>query len=332
MNGIRVGERVDRSNKKISIKIDCKIDVSLLKNLNWIRKKLNISEIDIENNISIIKLNEYIKETKDELKKYVNSSGNYLNKDEVLELLDKEYISNKDLLKISIKNYQYTKLLSEAISDVTSTVLISKSEASIYMYLYQRGWVFSKRISPENIFWNIALNNNLKTEVLTPKNLDKIITKYFLEQNIDLNEIISSWEKPGFQERKHIFNECIWALNNNMYGVAIPTLIVQIEGILYSNYNDEVKNENKNGYWKVINAFKYVFDDKSEWEKAISYILTNDIYARFNGSFLERQDKENQYKSHTNRNEILHGIDINYMEDSCLLKIIMLLDAIHDVL
>lgn len=323
---------MERINKETTIKIDYKFDFNLLKELNYVRKKLNIREIDMDNSISIIKLNEYIKETKEELKKYIYSRESYFNKDEIIQLLNKESISNIDLLKVSIKNYQYTKLLNETISDVTTTILISKSKASIYMYLYQRGWVFSKRISPENIFWNIALNNNLKTDVLTPKNLDKIITKYFLEQNIDLKEIINSWEKTGFHERKHIFNECIWAINNNMYGVVIPTLIVQIEGILYSNYNNEIKNKSKNGYWKVINACKYAFDDKSEWEKAISYILINDIYAKFNGSFLERKDTENAYKSHTNRNEILHGIDINYMEDSYLIKIIMLLDAIHDIL
>lgn len=115
----------------------------------------------------------------------------------------------------------------------------------------------------------MAVNSNLKTEVVTLEKLDNIITKYFLEQNINLNEIISSLEKPGFKERKHIFDECIWAINNKVYGISIATLIVQIEGILYSNYSDEVKSENKNEYWKVINAFKYIFNDKSEWEKAI---------------------------------------------------------------
>lgn len=66
--------------------------------------------------------------------------------------------------------------------------------------------------------------------------------------------------------------------------------------------------------------------------ESYSYILTNDIYAKFNGSFLDSQERENAYKSHTNRNEILHEIDINYMKDSYLLKIVMLLDAINDIL
>ena len=224
------------------------------------------------------------------------------------------------------------KLLAEEIKDIDSKELLDKSDDSIYMYLYQRGWILSKRLNPKKIFLYVYINTNLENEILDPETLNKVIPLYLKSNNINLIDIINSWNHPYFLERKHIFNECIWAIENNMYFVAISTLLTQLEGVLYREFGNKVIEDNERGFWNVKRSLNYAFkEEDSSWRKAVHYILENDIYANFGESFLNNKGNS-KFKSNTNRNEILHGLNTNYGDESSLVKIVILLDAIHDIL
>lgn len=227
---------------------------------------------------------------------------------------------------------QYYEEIYEEIEDIILIKLLLKNESSIDTYFYNRGWIFSNRISPKDILVYIANITEFKLKKLDAKSLEEIILLYFKNKKIDLCGIIKSWNKKEFNNRNHIFAECLWAINNKKYAIAITTLIIQIEGVLYDKFGKIVKENNNKDWWKVKEAFDYVFNNSDSYCKHLKLMLKEDVYANFGKSYLDKSWQDNGYKTHTNRNEIVHGIDIKYNNEITLIKVIMLLDAIHNVL
>ncbi|MGL4107638.1 hypothetical protein [Clostridium sp. LP20] len=301
--------------------------------LNIAREGLGMDIIDSDDNLSIEDMLKYFNQVKEEAVDALSECDLYPNRDAIVEILEKDYIPPLDIIKIKNNNLRFAKLIQEDIEDINSKELLDKSDDSIYMYLYQRGWILSRNISPKKIFLYIYVNSQWGNELLRPENLNKIIPIYLKEKNISLIDIIESWDNKLFLERRHIFKECIWAIKEKKYYLAISTLLTQLEGILYSGYGSKVTENNQKGYWNVKQSLNYAFnDEKGSWYKAVHYILENDIYANFGKSFLNSYDENGGYKSNTNRNEILHGININYGDESSLVKVVMLLDALEDIL
>lgn len=309
------------------------IDNNIIEALNLAREGLGMNLIDSDNELTMMDISNYFSELKSQAVEALEECDDYPNRDAIVEILEKDYIPPLDIIKIKSNNLNFAKILQEEIKDINSKTLIDKSDDNIYMYLYQRGWIFSKKISPKKIFLYIYLNSQWGNELLRTENLNKVIPEYFIENNISLIGIIDSWTNECFKERKHIFNECIWAIREQKLYLAISTLLTQLEGILYRNYGKQVTTNNPKGYWNVKQSLGLAFkDEEGSWYKAVHYILENDIYANFGQSFLNRDSDTEGYRSNTNRNEILHGINVNYADESSLIKVVMLLDAIHDIL
>lgn len=307
-------------------------DEDIVTALNMARDGLGLNVIN-DNDLSIKNLAKYFTEIKEQAIDVLLDCDVYPNRDAIVEILKKDEMLPLDIIKIKSNNVMFAKLLQEEINDINSKELLDKSDDSIYMYLYQRGWILSRKISPKKIFLYIYVNSQWGNELLRPENLNKVIPMYLKENNISIINMISQWTHPYFKERVHIFDECIWAIREKKYYLAISALLIQLEGILYSAYGNKVKQENYKGYWNVKQSLNYAFnDEEGSWYKAVHYILENDIYANFGESFLNRKSNSSKYRSNTNRNEILHGININYGDESSLIKVIMLLDAIHDIL
>ena len=307
-------------------------NAEIISALNIAREGLGMDAIDSKDNLSIEEMLKCFNQVKEEAVEALSDCDLYPNRDAIVEILEKDYMPPLDIIKLKTNNLKFAKLIQEQIDDISSKELLDKSDDSIYMYLYQRGWILSKNISPKKIFLYIYINSQWGNELLRPENLNKVIPMYLKENNISLIEIIDSWNNKLFKERSHIFQECIWAIREKKYYLAISTLLTQLEGILYSGYGSQVTASNEKGYWNVKQSLNYVFnDEEGSWYKAVHYILENDIYANFGKSFLNSYDQNGGYKSNTNRNEILHGININYGDESSLVKVVLLLDALEDI-
>lgn len=252
----------------------------------------------------------------------------------MIELLDYEDTGIKWKIKyISyiLESVQYYEEIYAELEDIILTKLLLKNKSSIDTYFYNRGWIFINRISAKDILSYIGSINKYKLKKLDAKSLDEIILLYFKNKKIDLCKIIKSWNKKEFNNRRHIFAECLWAINNKKYAIVIATLIIQIEGVLYDKFGKQVK-ENNRDWWKVKESLDYAFNKSDNYCKHLKLMLQEDVYAGFGKSYLDKSWKDNEYKTHTNRNEIVHGIDIKYNNEITLIKVIMLLDAIHNML
>lgn len=311
-----------------------KENTEILSVLNLARDSFGLDELNSNEELNFADLFNSFNELKNQTIEALHECEIYPNRDEIIRILEKDYIPPLDIIKLKNNNYKFAKILQDEIDDVNSKELIEKPDENIYMYLYKRGWILSKRMNPEKIFLYIYVNSQWGDELLRADNLNKLIPMFFIENNISVIDIINSWNHNYFVKRKHIFNECIETINHKLYYCSISTLLTQLEGILYDAYGKKVTESDARGFWNVKKSFSYLFGDKEEndsWYKALHYILENDIYANFGESFLDNIDNNN-IKSNTNRNEILHGLNVNYGDYCSLLKVVMLLDAIHDIL
>ena len=160
------------------------------------------------------------------------------------------------------------------------------------------------------------------------------MVSYFKRNKIRCENIINKWSGKYFNSRKKVFDECVWAIRKKKYYSAIPTLLIQIEGIIRNIHLDKDDEEkynrdhtNSKGYTKYWNVKDYVSGNYLNWDKVLKDIIINDIFCKFDESYLNTDT----YKSNTNRNEILHGININYNYPSVLWKIVLILDFIYSI-
>lgn len=319
--------------KDLTLKINYQLNINI-KELNNIRKQFGLAEIDYINGIYLREINDHIQEVKESIKEYINNSNYIYKKERLIQILDDKNTDIKrqtKYIKYILESIEYYRDIYEQLEDVILETLLPKSESNIIIYFYNRGWVFSNRVSPKDILVDKKIYNKFNLEELDAETLDKIILLYFKNRKINLCKIIKSWNKKEFNNRKHIFDECMWAINNKKYAIAITTLIIQIEGVLYDRFSKIVKKSNKD-WWQVKQSFNYAFNKSDNNCKHLKLMLEDDVYAMFDKSFLDKSWKGNGYKTHTNRNEIVHGIDIKYNNEITLIKIVMLLDAIHDIL
>lgn len=343
---------------KPTMKLNIPMKFDAIGQLNNARISLGMSKIEKES-ITFAEIDAYMDEIKENIALKIANLINYPDKEELISILWEKPKTTIDMINFDLK---LTRIIAkevartEKILDAMQTLIdkyedftigkfISENDTNIYGYLYLRGWILSKKISPKQIFLDILEKNDIEsTLLLTPENLDKYIINYFKDNNIKCKSIINGWNKASFIDRKQIFQECIWAITNEKYYIAIPILLIQIEGIIYNKYGritkDRNKARNKNrkkdekqeGFWKIKESFDYLFKEKDEWSSWISAILLNDIYSNFGKSYLNSVWESIGYKSDTNRNEILHGININYNKESTLWKIVMILDSIHYII
>src|SRR5205085_12467235 len=68
---------------------------------------------------------------------------------------------------------------------------------------------------------------------ITPEALSQIIVDYVNHHDCaELVEVVDRWHVPSFEQRNVIFKDALWAHKEGRYILTIPTLVIQIEGIL----------------------------------------------------------------------------------------------------
>jgi len=272
------------------------------------------------------------------LKKIMNEFGlkynenenifqNFSTLEETFKNLNPDYtlISKDD--KPNIMNmfiYQMLKIniINKKIDNLQGSIIIGKTDKEINEYLAKRGWFLSNRIDLKYIKEYIGA---MKEKEIDDTIINKMFEDFFKENDYMLiYDAVESWKHPYFFKRKHIFKECMWAFKKNKDYLVPPTMYSQLEGIVRDIVEkDGYRISKYNG--GIIKAIEKVFNSRSSaLNDAIIDILSNDIFINWNAIKIDNFN--------ANRNKILHGIELRYGEKVNSIRIILMLDAIHDTL
>jgi len=75
---------------------------------------------------------------------------------------------------------------------------------------------------------------------MTPNLLTKKIVEYFNKHECkELEDIVNSWKLESFSNNKKIFQDALWAHKESKYTLTVPTLTIQVEGVIRS-YLDNI--------------------------------------------------------------------------------------------
>lgn len=256
-----------------------------------------------------------------------NDFKNFSTLKEALKKQDSDYDlvfkdSNASMMSMFMYKILKMNVISKEIDNLKGSIIIGKTDKEINEYLAERGWFLSNRIDLRYIKEYIGAKKEKEIDDII---INEIFEEFFKQDDYKLTyDVIESWKHPYFLKREHIFKECMWALKNNRDYLVPPTMYSQLEGIVRDIVEkDGYKISKYNG--GIIKAIEKVFNSKSSaLNNAIIDILSNDVFINWN------EIKINNFNA--NRNKILHGIELNYGEKVNSIRIILMLDAIHDIL
>ena len=159
--------------REIKIKINNQLKIE---ELNNIRKKFKLPQIDYTKGITLKEVICYIQQVKESIKNHINRADYIHNKERLIELLDYENTGIEWQMKyISyiLESIQYYEEIYAELEDIILTKLLLKNESSIDTYFYNRGWIFSNRISAKDILSYIGSINKYKLKKLNVKFLNE---------------------------------------------------------------------------------------------------------------------------------------------------------------
>jgi len=227
-------------------------------------------------------------------------------------------------------------------------LIINKLEIQIKM----QNELFSKHTEPDlekaneiliNNGWWFILSlpissciklNEVESDV-TPENLTKWIVDYHNKDNFKvLEEIVNKWDLKVFNENEEIFKEALWAHKKEKFVLTVPTLTIQVEGILrryfesisarsVNKYRNELKKECEN----AINENKLGGMMKFVRLKNLEFIdnKLNEFYGSFNDTNPRQLDD-------IHRHPLLHGQYLKYGTIEFSTKLFLILDMMHFIL
>lgn len=175
---------------------------------------------------------------------------------------------------------------------------------------------------------------------VTPDALTKIIVDSVNSDECgDLTDIVNAWTLPSYEARKAIFQDALWAHKEGKYTLTVPTLVVQVEGII----REFISSEDSFTSYRFP-AIKARFDQKFI---QITHTTTNPtlvtpeqlqgIINYYNLAALERLFTNYQPDAHVepadiNRHAASHGLWINYGTIEHSTKLFLLLDMLYSML
>ncbi|MFS0751736.1 hypothetical protein [Oceanobacillus sp. 1P07AA] len=159
---------------------------------------------------------------------------------------------------------------------------------------------------------------------LTAENIDHYMRSYYDSKEI-LN-IGSSWERnPMLKSRLSILRNVLMAHNLGMYGVSVPTIVSQFEGVLVDSY--EIKGIVNGKVIEIILENLLRSDESNEvWS------FDDEIYRYYDKNLLVKFKHGQEIQSDLSRHAILHGASTSYNKETTSLKAILLFDHITEKL
>ncbi|AUB54909.1 hypothetical protein BK007_01990 [Methanobacterium subterraneum] len=237
-----------------------------------------------------------------------------------------------DIPDISLEIDTALKPLKETLDKISPELIIQNLEKSAEI-MFENGWWLIPSM-PFPFYTQL-----IELKDINQKDLTDYLVKYHNEKDcIELDNLIISWKLDEFNEKKEIFEDALWAHKKSKFTLTVPTLTVQVEGVLRNYFDPEFKPQ-IDGYRKKLKK-KYTQTMKNKNEK-LSYVDIFDNFTKMqnikflkNGidTFTESFWGENPRDfDDIHRNALLHGQCKNYTREMST-KLFLFLDMIHYIL
>lgn len=187
-------------------------------------------------------------------------------------------------------------------------------------------FIIAKLGYPPNEKMDIATMRTIVTSYREDKELTEAVIDDFMCEYYDAEFITNTglkWEENHYlKNRIGILRNVIMAHNLGMYGVAVPAMISQFEGLLVKSYcvrgkvDSEILRIILRNLLKSSKVEKYEFDDV--------------ILKYYNKNLLANFYHGDKISSVISRHAILHGSDVDFNKEEVSLKAILLFDYISN--
>ncbi|HKQ06821.1 MAG TPA: hypothetical protein VJ464_16925 [Blastocatellia bacterium] len=224
----------------------------------------------------------------------------------------------------------------EGLQRAIKTINEMKAEmAKSSEVMYKHGWWVINDLPMSFYRVIIAHEGNLTAHDLT----QYIVGHFNSNECQELANIVQGWDASGFSERKKIFEDALWAHKEGKYTLTVPTLIIQIEGII----REFIKTEDAGFTAWRFETVKKRFTDKFvtlDTIPAADQISLDDVQAianYHNLAMLERIYVDYNPSNHAepgdvNRHAVSHGLWLTYSTVEASTRLILLLDMLHSML
>lgn len=151
------------------------------------------------------------------------------------------------------------------------------------------------------------------------KDIDNLMLNWHSPKIVE--NIFSDWKsKPWLHKRLSILKDAIWAHQNGLFTLSIPTLIPQIEGIIADNFriNEYLKASDYKKYFQSLLNEAILIKNRNE---NISIFFTSVLLANFfHGT---------KNIGPLSRHAVLHGGDVSYATQINSLRAILFINALN---
>lgn len=237
-----------------------------------------------------------------------------------------------DIPDISLEIDTALKPLKETLDKISPELIIQNLEKSAEIMFETNWWLIPSMPFP-------FYTQLIEFKDINQKDLTDYLVKYHNEKDcIELDNLIKSWKLDEFNEKKEIFEDALWAHKKSKFTLTVPTLTVQVEGVLRNYFDPEFKPQ-IDGYRRKLKK-KYTQTMKNKNEK-LSYVDIFDNFTKMqNIKFLKNcidtftesfwGEKPRDFDD-IHRNALLHGQCKNYTREMST-KLFLFLDMIHYIL
>ncbi|GLO66187.1 hypothetical protein [Oceanobacillus kimchii] len=153
---------------------------------------------------------------------------------------------------------------------------------------------------------------------------DNFMCAYYVSSK--LMSISETWERLSFlSERLPILRNVIMAHNLGMYGVSVPALVSQFEGVLVDGYKVKGFVDGRK-IATILDDLLTVKEEQGVWD------FNQEIHNYYKENLLVRFEHGKEIESDLSRNGILHGGDKFFNKEQVSLKAVLLFDYIANKL
>lgn len=156
---------------------------------------------------------------------------------------------------------------------------------------------------------------------LTIENIDKFMCSYYDSEMI--SRIGLNWEhRDELQPRLSILRNVIMAHNLGLYGVSVPAIISQFEGVLADGFKIKGKADGC-----IVNIMlENLLNNNEGWRGKYD----KSVLKYYNKNLLTGFEHGKKISSIISRNAILHGSDVNFDTEDISIRAILLFDYISE--
>lgn len=232
-----------------------------------------------------------------------------------------------------------TRIVSENIKGIDKfTEIIHKAalgyqitEKEVFRILKKYKWFITPEM-PISILNKIIEIDRQGTG--TYKKVNELFLTYFSHNNfLELKKLIKKWSQvPLFKKRMKILKDCVSFITENknkklnIVNIVLPTLIVQIDGII-NDYLVLKTGQSARTYNDIKGAFRSNRPQilTSQLDNLINDVIL-DVFLQTSYKYVPLQEPYN-----FNRHKIIHGENVKYGRINYLIKSFLIIDLLSEL-